>query len=201
MSKARMAFAVANGQEHKDSVAAHDKGYVVALKHAFGDLLVDLVDVPSREAHRQVYCALIHEMNKLEKVRFKEAVLWDSAEGTMIPAKWTSLCAAVHAVKERVLEASMRGGTSGASGPVNTVFAKLRGAHILDSGAKVDGAWTLDRALERAKNQGGQGGRAQGGGRGDNNFDRAGASDRSNDRGGRQVRQRQCSPLPVDRAP
>lgn len=199
MSKARMAFAVANGQEHRDSIAAHDRGYVVALRHAFGDLLVDLVEVPSREAHRQVYCALIHEMNKLEKVRFKEAVPWDSAEGTMIPAKWASLCSAVHAVKERVLEASTRGGTSGASGPVHTVFAKLRSAHILDSGARVDGSWTLDRALERAKNTG-QGGRAQGGGRGDNNSDRAGASDRNNDRAGRQVRQRQRSPPPAERA-
>ena len=107
MSKARMAFAVANGQEHRDLVVAHDTGYVVAFRHSFEDLLVDLVDVQSCEAHRQVHCALIHEMNKLEKLRFKEAVLWDSSEGTLIPAKWVSLCSAVHAVKERVLKASV----------------------------------------------------------------------------------------------
>ena len=61
-----MAFTVANGQEPCDCIAAPDRGYVVALRHAFGDLLVDLVEVPSQEAHR-VHCALIHEMNKVEK--------------------------------------------------------------------------------------------------------------------------------------
>ena len=69
-----MAFAVAHGQEHRDSIVAHDRGYVVALRHAFRDLLVALVEVPSREAHRQVYCALIHKMNKLVKARFTKTV-------------------------------------------------------------------------------------------------------------------------------
>ena len=68
---------------------AHDEEYVVALRHTFGDLLVNLMDVHSQQAHRQVYCVLIQETNKLEKVRFKEAVVWYSSEGTFIPA---SMC-------------------------------------------------------------------------------------------------------------